>query len=394
MLGARALLGRLFLVAAVGASAACASASFGTEGSRQGKAEAPSSKSAGASGFGAGLGRELAARYALGLEQFNGGHYREAAATFSATFAKVPAEPIGDDLRHLLVQHAAWSLLGVYDTHKDEQALDQGEALLEAYLAKHEAIFPEAAYPDAPAEREAIYALLGEFGLRREGQPPPDANARLTVLVEQTSQALYERGRPKPHEPNNDDAPVRVIEVETTPWARVDDPRVQQYFQHLGDLGPSLVNGGLQGPGNFNPTRVLVRGQVHRARKASGGRAVAPARELLKSARQGIERCYEDALGRGAALVERVGVELSWDEGRLESLDLEGEPSFDERAQTCVSLALETAVVHGNGGLGTASAELDLTLFVQPERRPGKAHIDYEAFGFAGKMPVFPKLNP
>jgi len=311
--------------------------------------------------------RELVGRYGLALTAFDRGDYALAADMFAQIMLALPPEPDHDQLRHLLVQHLGWALLGCHDLDGDIAALDRGEQTLERYLVKHEALLP-----DAHGEREVIYALLAEYQLRRDGEPPPDANARLVALVDQT-QAGFLRQLPAPH-PATEDALIREIEVETFPWARLDDPRVQAFFRDPRRLGPTLFDK----PGEpLHPTRVLVRGWVHRSEASAGGRPGKRAYGLLRRARPAAARCYERALSRGAEIVERVRLDLSWDASGLTEVELDGTHELDPAAQRCVREALREADRSSSTPASPASVELRLTFFVQFEQAgPGKGALD------------------
>ncbi|HVI01298.1 MAG TPA: hypothetical protein VM869_21420 [Enhygromyxa sp.] len=312
--------------------------------------------------------RELAMRYAMALALFDRGDYESAAALFTQVLLELPQDPSGDVLRHALIQHVAWSLLGSFDVGGDAAALERGEALLERYLERHESLFPH-----ADGERVVIYELLAEYQLRRDGQPPPDANERLVELVEHT-QANF-RSTIKARSRAIDDSDVRVIEVDKVPRGRLDDPKVAWFFTG-GLLGPSLYDK----PGKpLNPTRVLVRGVVSKARPPSER---ARTYELLRAARPAAERCYEDALGRGADIVERVRLDLTWDATGLADIDVVGASDLDQPATTCVRTALRTAERSLAHTPRRARAQLDLTFFVDFERGgPGKLELDTDRFG-------------
>jgi hypothetical protein len=300
--------------------------------------------------------RELALRYRLGIDTFDRGAYEDAAALFAQLLLEVPQDPSGDDLRHLLVQHIGWSLLGAYDMRGDPGWLDEGEQMLERYLAKHEALLP-----DANAQREDIYELLGEYQDRRAGQPPASANARLVALVETTKSGFEQQlalGRQRAY----DDGPVRVIEVETIPWAKLGDRRTRKFFAADGSsLGAWLR----PEPDPLHPTRVLVRGRV--LTPGLGDATHKHARELVKAARPELERCYERALVRGADLLERVNLELVWHAGSLAELELGGVHGLDGEDSTCVREAMLAADQQVESRSGESRARLGLTFFVQFE---------------------------
>ncbi|WP_146158148.1 hypothetical protein [Enhygromyxa salina] len=314
------------------------------------------------------LTRELVGRYGLALTAFDRGEYQLAADMFTQLLLALPPDPREDHLRHLLVQHIGWSLLGHYDVDADVAALDRGEQTLERYLVRHEALLPT-----AHAEREVIYALLGEYQLRRDGKPPPDANARLVALVEAT-QTGFERQSARSGQAA-DDALVRVIEVEAIPWAHLDDPRVQAFLRDPRALGPTLFDK----PGQpLNPTRVLVRGRVHPTDAGTGKRAHA----LLKLARPAAERCYEGALSRGAGIVERVRLDLTWAPSGLPEVNFGGDHQLDAAAQTCVREAVREADGAAEGRPAPGHVELRLTFFVQFETAgPDKYALDTDSFG-------------
>lgn len=311
------------------------------------------------------LNADLEARYRLAIESFDGGAYDDAAAQFAQMIIRVPQDSSGDHLRHLLIQHVAWSLLGSYDMSRDSGKLDSGEAILERYLVKHEELRPA-----ATGERVEIYALLGEYTLRRDDRPPTNANAYLQELVRETHANLQ---RPVPRSRDaNEDRMVRDIEVDTQEkkvrWASLDDPWIQAYLRDPRYAGASLF-----GPGEpYNRTRVLVRGWVGKS-----SRADAPpnrrAYDMLRAARPALERCYEEALGRGADMHEQVELELHWDLGSLAEIEVTKQTIADSQTSSCVIAALrETAepAVSEADAVDDAHAELHLTFFVQPTRWP------------------------
>lgn len=325
--------------------------------------------------------RELALRYQLALQAFNHGAYEDAASLFSQVLLEVPQDSSGDGLRHLLIQHIGWSLLGAYDMHGAPESLDAGEQMLERYLVKHEELLP-----DAVAEREAIYELLGEYQIRRDGQSPPSAHDRLEALVEQTKTGFEEQlaaGQRKVF----DDGPVRVIEVDKINWATLDDPQVWQFFAHdasrLGawnfDYAADL----------YNPTRVLVRGWVHHAGLDPTGRKQSYA--LVRAARPELERCYEQALVDGAELVERVDLDIAGQAGAPAEVDLDDAHDLGPGATSCVRSAMRSAAARVGAQAEAYEAKLSLTFFVQFENRgPGRADEQFGGDYAFGAEPLDP----
>lgn len=298
---------------------------------------------------------ELETRYRLAIAAFDRGAYDDAAQQFSQMLLRVPRDPSGDALRHLLIQHVAWSLLGSYDMTRDPSKLDSGEAMLERYLVKHEQLLPE-----AKGEREEIYELLGEYALRRDDQPPSDANAHLQELVRDTHANLQ---RPEwDKRGHTEDRMVREVEVHTRKWATLADPRVQSHFRDLRYTGGSMFD--VVRP--YNPARVLVRGFVGhplRLRDPANRHAYA----ALRDARPELAICYEDALGRGAEMLERVELELRFGASAAEIVTTE-RSSGDDEFSRCVIDALRDGAKPG--AEGQRHAELRLTFFVQPARYP------------------------
>ena len=300
-------------------------------------------------------GRELDRRYRAALTEFDAGHYEVAARQFAELLLRLPVDASGDRLRHQLIQHIGWSLLGSYDVRGDATALDRGEAMLERYLTKHEQLLPA-----ATAERETIYELLGEYQLRRDGEDPPDAHAELVELVGETLADFQGRRERAPK--HSTDHKVRTIEVDTRGFARRDHPRVQAYFNDPRDLGPSLLDVHAV---QLHPTRVLVRASVKRSRRAPGRAVNSRTRALVRSARLELERCYAEALSRGADTVERLELGLDWSARALSTVQVEDQAGLDDRATDCVRAALRRADAASTAEAAVAEALLELTFFVQ-----------------------------
>ena len=159
---------------------------------------------------------ELETQFSLALTAFDRGAYDRAAELFVQTLLKVPREPSGDELRHLLVQHIAWSLIGSYDMSGDATKLDEGEAMLERYIVKHEQLLPL-----AHGDREVIYALLGEYASRRAGENPRYVRDELVALTEATSRNLR-RGQSGAR--GHGSTMVRLTEKRTTKIAAKKNP--------------------------------------------------------------------------------------------------------------------------------------------------------------------------
>jgi hypothetical protein len=310
---------------------------------------------------------ELEARYRLAIEAFDKGAYDDAAAQFAQMLVHVPQDVGGDALRHLLIQHVGWSLLGSYDMSGDSSKLDSGEAILDRYLVKHEQL-----RPTATDERVEIYELLGEYSLRRDDKPPTNANAHLQALVRETH-ANLQRPAPSKHGPN-EDRMVREIEVDTIRWGSLDDPRVQAYLRDLRYTGISMFE--LDKP--YHHTRVLVRGWVGQPQQA-GDPASQRSYDILRLARPTLERCYEEALGRGADTHEQVELELRWDMGSLAEIEITDQTTHDNQISTCVIAALrEVAAADTTEAdvIDDTRAALHLTFFVQPPRWPDRIPAD------------------
>lgn len=305
---------------------------------------------------------DLEARYRLAIESFDRGAYDDAAAQFAQMLLRVPQDPSGDPLRHLLIQHVAWSLLGSYDMSSDASKLDSGEAILERYLVKHEQLRPA-----ATDERAEIYALLGEYTLRRDDVPPTSANAHLQALVRETHANLQ---RPvASRRQANEDRMVREIEVDTVRWASLDDPWIQAYLRDPRYAGASMFEHGGE---PYNPTRVLVRGWVGKSQEASGA-SNRRTYDMLRAARPALERCYEEALGRGAGTLERLDLELRWDPGSPVEIEITEQTIPDSQISSCVVAALREEAepdVTQADAVDDARTDLHLTFFVQPPRWP------------------------
>jgi hypothetical protein len=307
-------------------------------------------------------------RYLLALTMFERGAYDDAAALFTQLFLSQPHDPSGDRLRHLLVQHIGWSMLGSYDVSGADSLLDGGESTLERYLVKHEQLFPAAL-----GQRVDIYALLDEYSLRREDVPPPDAEDRLYALFHETY-ANIERPTPR-RSKSGEDRMIREIEVDAIPWAKLSDPRVQRQLRDLRFIGASLM----EQPGEpYNPRRVLVRGWASGSKRGPSGPGRRQAYTTLRTARPTLERCYAAALGRGAEVVERVELALRWVGGEVADVEVDRSGGLDEQASRCLVRALRNADV---GADEETQAQLHLTFFIQPERWSGRSEIDYDYFG-------------
>jgi hypothetical protein len=307
---------------------------------------------------------DLEARYRLAIESFDRGAYDDAAAQFAQMLLRVPQDASGDPLRHFLIQHVAWALLGSYDMRGDSGKLDSGEAILERYLVKHEQL-----RPTATGERVEIYELLGEYTLRRDGKPPTNANAHLQALVRETHANLQRPVASKRQ--SNEDRMVREVEVDavdTVRWASLDDPWVVAYLRDPRYAGASMFEHARP----YNQTRVLVRGWV-----ANSQGAAAPTHrhtyDMLRAARPALERCYEDALGRGADTHEQLELELRWDAGSLAEIEITDQTIIDNQISSCVIAALHeeaAADMTEANAVDDDRAALHLTFFVQPPRWP------------------------
>jgi hypothetical protein len=249
----------------------------------------------------------------------------------------------------------------------DASKLDGGEALLERYLVEHEQLLPTAVH-----ERLEIYELLGQYTLRRDHRPPPNVNTHLQELVRDTH-ANLQRPTPRSLEPNEDPV-VREIEVKTIPWAKLDDPRVQAYLRDPRYTGPSLF----ERVTPYNDTRVLVRGFVGEPLYL-GDPANRHAYATLAAARADLERCYEEALSRGAETTEQVALELRWDGQSPTQIEIVDQTLHDNHTSRCVLEALRKA--ESTDADASGRAELRLTFFVQPPRFPPymPADITHEA---------------
>ncbi|WP_157595973.1 hypothetical protein [Plesiocystis pacifica] len=313
--------------------------------------------------------RELETRFMLALSLFERGAYEDAAQGFAQLLLDLPQDASADDLRHLLIQHVAWARIGSYDVGGDASTLDEGEDMLERYLVRHERLLP-----DAAGERESIYALLAEFQLRRDQEQPRNVHDELSALTRETADAIA--GQRASAARSRPDAPVWEIEVDTIPWARLDDPKVMRNLRSSRYVGVSLFND----PGEpFNPTRVLVRGWVSKGQLQAVGRETVAA---LRRSRPALEACYENALGRGqAGELERVALDLRWADGDLDATEFAEQANFDAPGQDCLVAALREAGAADASGSADGEARLQLSFFIQPQRRPGRGDMDYSYFG-------------
>lgn len=310
--------------------------------------------------------------YMLGEQYFDRGDYVNAVAMWRQVFLLIPSGPEGDHLRHQLVARMGYGLLHAHAQSGNAETLNWGVQMLERYVAKHEALFPE----DVEARGE-IYELIGEMGLALERGAEGGIASGELVEPEEIEREFVELGRTQAPAPADhageqvDEEGLRreVLVKKTSRLATMDDPRVRSYLRSGSPLGNSLLAGG---DSPYNPTRPLVRAGTSRVRSYAAARdqrlARRQIRELVRQVRPRLEQCYAEALTRAPVLVSKIDLAVTFDEaGNVADSSVADGRVVDAAGNACVVWAvMEARPALPEEALASAvTVELPVTFFLQ-----------------------------
>jgi hypothetical protein len=314
-----------------------------------------------------GLSRRV---YELGEAAWSGGAKFEAVALWRQAFRTLPPDPEFDMLRHRMVMRIGHALIELHRLDGDVYHLQAGHEMVDRWIAAR-------AGKDESSARDEAYELLGEFELRLE-EPPPRSTAdvehergeesrtRLLAGYDGASTALQTRDA-HAGEKLGSEGVRREVEVETSAWARLDDPKVEAFLRHPGLLGPSLFD---KGPDPFNPTRPLVRAGAPRIAGDGAAHWRVATREtwrIIREQRPALELCYASSMARAPTEVVRMQVTLEVSEtGRVSATRTRGDILGDSIGDDCLRRAFERARVDSTSLQGERLAVIPLTFFIQP----------------------------
>ena len=310
--------------------------------------------------------------YLLGEQYFDRGDYVDAVAMWRQVFLLIPSGPEGDHLRHQLVARMGYGLLHAHAKSGDPQTLNWGVQMLERYVAKHEALFP-----DGVEARGEIYELIGEMELALERGAAGDGGIEGGGIVapDEIEQEFVELGRTQQAADHAgevvDESGLRreVVVKKQSRFATMEDPRVRSYLRSGSPLGDSLLAGG---DSPYNPTRPLVRAGASRVRSDAGAKdqrlARRQMRELVRHVRPRLEQCYAEALTRAPVLVSKIDLAVTFDEaGNVADTSVADGRVVDAAGNACVVWAvMEARPRLPEEALAAAvTVELPVTFFLQ-----------------------------
>lgn len=241
------------------------------------------------------------------------------------------------------------------------------ERMLERYLVVHEQLLGDA--EAARAQRDEVYALLGDITVARAEPPAAETAALNPAPPEQSSLPPVDA-----HAGEVLDGDVtRKVVVDANDRPTVDDPATRAQLKSA--FGDAEAAGLLTFPDDFvlHPERPLVR--VRRwprlADSADGSRArLRPWLAVVRAARPQLERCYSSAFSRQPRDVVDLTVEVTVDQnadGRRPSI-VSGE-LVDALGDACVLDALAFAPAKELASLADddrSRVRIELRFFWQP----------------------------
>lgn len=287
-------------------------------------------------------GEPMAQRlYSAGEQRFAQGRADQAVALWRHAITQLPQTDRYDELRHKLVLRLGYGQLVAYHQTGKLAHLYDGARMLERYASKHETLFGTGAR--AKAQRDEVYALLGELELRIAEPPlPPGRSDAGPIVADATPPPRFdpfmrsipsspkvldtgvgEDPQPTPmaqrkaweaahpdrawgKDQTDDEGLDRVVVVNGRKLALADieDPELRQSLRRWDPFAgavltqPSVAQ--LHGP------RGLVRiGGIARRTDGKGDRLAAHgvAADAIRSARPALRACYDAAFARNPTFV-------------------------------------------------------------------------------------------
>jgi hypothetical protein len=311
-------------------------------------------------------------------ESFERGSYEQSVGLFRQAFLVLPSDQVADGMRHVLVARMAEALMAAHEQDGDPQHLVVAEQVLKRYLAKHELIYGVEEGADR-VERMGLEVLLSQV---EDKLRPPKRKAAPVELADggeqategaQATQAVVEEEQAidvHVGEKLDEDGVDREVVVRKSPFATMDDPRVQAYFRSDDFLGPSLMGSGP--PALLHPPRVLLRygaswseDQVeHDVRND----ARADVRAIFVRNRDALLDCYYDAMGRKPLFLARLVVDVTVDEaGVISKLGISKGELIDARGNLCMAQVLAADRIPGVERKEPVTVHFPLTFFFQPQ---------------------------
>lgn len=301
--------------------------------------------------------------YLAGEAAYDATDYGQASALWKRAVIELPRREAYDGLRHKLLIRASHGQLMAYGATGDRAYLDEGIAMLEAYLERHEELLGDSA--DARAQREQVFELVGEMEVAKE---TADATAQAPTSFEPESdvERAFVDPQPDPHENEVLDADglQRDVRVRTADRPDVNDPatRAKLASPFANDLAPGV----LTKAGSF---RYAPRALVRLTREPSPGEGSEPrtasrvGRSVVSVGRKVLQDCYEQHLGEATEQTSVViGISVGHD-GTVTSASLVEGDLGSPQSERCILQGIESVQL-AQYDVGEVRAALHLTFFL------------------------------
>lgn len=332
--------------------------------------------------------RGAAARiYAIAEGQRKAGEYANAVLLVRHAILQLPESEQSDAVRHKLILRMAYLELMAYDDTGDVRFAQDAQKMLEAYVAKHEALFGDSL--KAKNQRGEVYELLYEVELVLEGADPtggvgddatlvatagPRAQGGPTAPVRRASQE-----EELPDEPVDTHAGEvveatmkRKVRVRKSRLAQPDDPRVRRRIESSvsdGHRAAALTHGRAEkvhGPRPLVRAAKLPRHARKEAPKEERRLARQLGYELLRSSRPRLKQCYVAAFARNPADVALSTVEVSVQpDGRVKRAKVLDGKLVDGLGDVCVVEQISRTTLARDDARPEVRLRLPLVFFYQ-----------------------------
>lgn len=301
--------------------------------------------------------------YLAGEAAYDATDYGQATSLWKRAVIELPRREAYDGLRHKLLIRASHGQLMAYAKTGDRAYLEEGVAMLEAYLDKHEQLRGDS--DDAQAERTEIFELVGEMEVAKE---TADAAAQAPTEFEPETQVERDFVDPHANEVLDADGMKRDVRVRTANRPDVNDPatRARLASPFADDLAPGVLT--KAGSFSYAP-RALVR----LTKEPNAGKGFEPrtasrvGRSVVSVRRQVLQGCYQAHVAEASEQTSVVvGISVG-DDGNVETATLLGGSLGSPEADRCIVEGLESVQL-AEYDVGKVEAALSLMFFLDVPR--------------------------
>lgn len=322
--------------------------------------------------------------YTIAEKQAEHGKYADAVMLLRHAILQLPETQANDELRHDLILRMAYLELLAYESSGDRRFVEDAERMLNAYAARHLALFGES--EKANAARGQVYELLYEVEQLLE-PAEPDSEDDAETPSSPTKVASHTVEEPVDiHAGEEVDAVMqRQVQVRKQRLADPDDARVRQRLQSSfsdSNAAFALTSGGTAEAHGPRPLVRASRFPSHVDAEASANERRLARKlgfALIRASRPHLRDCYASAFARNPKDVTHSTIEASIDaDGNVIKPKIVSGGVVDGLGDVCVIEKLAAAEVDAEDARPGVRVQMELVFFyegaknvaIEPSSRP------------------------